>query len=207
VISRFVWPIALVWSLSVVGGFFWLVNRSFKAGESGTTPVVWPTHDAPLRLSPSSKTLVMFVHPKCPCSVASLTELENTLATQRERPSVSIVFYEPAKSDSSWRNTAIMRQAAKIPGAELVWDLEGRIADFFGAKTSGHVVLYDSSGKLKFSGGVTVMRGHVGPCQGQRNLVAAQEGQAAASLSSEVYGCAIHNLTPAPDATLKEGEP
>lgn len=197
--SRSIWFIAAFWSMGVAGGFVLILNRAFTPGEVGLTPSEWPAHVS-LPLSESTQTLVMFAHPKCPCSAASLTELENALSQTPGRASVSIVFYEPAKGDSSWRETPTVRQAAKIPGARLVWDRNGRIAKAFGANTSGHVVLYDAEGGLKFSGGVTVMRGHLGPCQGQKSLRAAQEGESSLSLTSDVYGCTIRDGTSEADA-------
>ena len=50
--------------------------------------------------------------------------------------------------------------ASAIPGVIVTPDVGGRIAARLGAKTSGHVLVYDENGVLKFSGGITAARGH-----------------------------------------------
>jgi hypothetical protein len=83
-----------------------------------------------------------------------------------------------------------------------VADPDGEEAQRFGAATSGHVLLFDPAGELRFSGGITASRGHVGDNDGCDRLirlltagVGAERpsgvGIPAVSRQPLVYGCPI----------------
>jgi hypothetical protein len=80
------------------------------------------------------------------------------------------VFVRPAESPS-WEQSTIVRDAAAMTGVNVTWDRGGEIAAAFGAKTSGHVAIYDSQGLLRVSGGITPLRGHVGDNAGRRAII------------------------------------
>lgn len=69
------WTGALaVWGLVVTAGFIPLENHAVDTCGTGSPPVQWPKQS---RLPPPSKqfTLLIFLHPLCPCSPASVEEL------------------------------------------------------------------------------------------------------------------------------------
>ena len=133
----------------------------------------------------------MFAHPHCPCSSASVGEL-NRLLTRCEGPStVHILFIRPKDVADSWTETTLRKSAQAIPGADVQLDPEGKEARRFGAESSGYVVLYSPEGKLLFSGGITSGRGHAGDNAGENVVVSLLNGQMASLKHTPVFGCSL----------------
>jgi hypothetical protein len=71
-------------------------------------------------------------------------------------------------------------------------DPEHQLANQFGVQTSGHLLIYDSAGRLQYEGGITPARGHVGTSVGHdavRTLIAGESN--AAPSHCAVFGCAL----------------
>jgi len=77
-----------------------------------------------------------------------------------------------------------------MPGVRLIVDHDGRETDRFGARVSGQTFLYDRDGRLRFSGGVTMSRGHVGANAGTEAIRDVMQGRPA-SATAAVFGCAL----------------
>ena len=160
-------------------------------GGQGGTPAVWPTGSA-IAAGRDAVTVVMFVHPECPCSHASLREL--AMALDNAPPHRTVVAFadegldaqgiDPTASDS-WQ------LAAAIPDAVRFVDHDNAEAARFGAQTSGFVVAYDRAGELRFAGGVTGSRGHVGDNIGRRQLAAAVAAADDTVARHPVFGCGL----------------
>jgi hypothetical protein len=154
--------------------------------SSGKTPDRWPANAALVR-QPGLATLVMVVHPDCPCSRTSVEQLER-IASRNEHPVqiVAIFFDSPAlESSVLWKNLA------SNPRIHAVVDAERRLAQGFGTTTSGETLLYDPEGRLRFHGGLTPSRGHPGPGRGVDAVLALAAGQKVACSSSPAFGCAL----------------
>ena len=104
----------------------------------------------------------MFVHPKCPCSRASISELAVLLAHAAGKLHAHVIFLEPQGKEDSWTHTDLWRAASELPGTVVISDLGGREADLFRAAISGETVVHDAAGDLRFHGGITGARGHAG---------------------------------------------
>src|SRR5690606_38814592 len=59
------------WAVVVLVGTGWLVQYASAPGPASEVPAAWPAGSA-IALHPAKPTLVVLVHPKCPCSRASL---------------------------------------------------------------------------------------------------------------------------------------
>jgi hypothetical protein len=70
-------------------------------------------------------------------------------------------------------------------------DEAGREAARFGATTSGHVLLYDRGGRLRFSGGITASRGHVGDNAGRAALLGLLIHGETERERTPVFGCPL----------------
>ena len=187
--ARFV--IGVGWLFAVGVGLAVVMNYESSAGHAGETPSAWPK-EASIILDAARPTLVMFAHPKCPCTRASLGELNRLLANCDNRPSVHVFFLKPDGQNDDWAKDDLWRSAANIPGLVLHEDAGGREAEHFGAQTSGHVVLYDSRGRLLFKGGITAARGHAGDNTGENLILARLSGQdAGTAKETPVFGCAL----------------
>lgn len=158
-----------------------------EAGALGASPQMWPSSSSIPRAA-DGPTVVLFAHPRCPCTEATLSELERALAAA---PGVrlEIRLALPAGLDIAWTQTDIWRQAERLPGAHVAADIGGREAALFDARTSGLVLAHAADGSLSFAGGVTGVRGHEGDNAGRERLVAALQGES--SLLADVFGCAL----------------
>lgn len=61
----------------------------------------------------------------------------------------------------------------------------------FGARTSGFVVVYDAVGALRFSGGITVTRGHIGHNLGHVLVDELVHGLRNGTFQTPVFGCSL----------------
>jgi hypothetical protein len=144
-----------------------------------------------VRLVSDKLTLVLFAHPHCPCTRASLHELDGLLAETQNRVSVSVVFTIPDGVPADWERGDLWNSAASIPGLSVIRDQRGREAHRFHVEGSGHVLLYAPSGKLLFSGGITASRGHEGDNLGRSAIVSfILDGHSAVS-HTPVFGCSL----------------
>ncbi|MCH8148672.1 MAG: RedB protein [Planctomycetes bacterium] len=105
---------------------------------------------------------MMFIHPKCPCNLASLEEFARILARCKSLADMYAVFVRPPGVGGGWEKSRNWATVAAIPEIHMAVDENGVEARRFGATTSGHVQLYDAEGNLKFTGGITGARGHAG---------------------------------------------
>src|SRR5687768_7810135 len=70
------WKIAgALWLAAVAGGTSFMLDYSETSGVAAKAPLQWP-RSSQIVPSASQPTLLMFVHPHCPCSRASLSELD-----------------------------------------------------------------------------------------------------------------------------------
>lgn len=139
-------------------------------------------------LDPSKPTLIMLVHPQCPCSRASLTELNRLAALCPNKASLCVLFLRPAGCPEAFADTDLRRQAEAIPSVLALTDDNGDAARRFGAATSGETLLYAADGRLLFHGGLTGSRGHEGDNAGLSAVTAWLHGGSGPS-QAPVYGC------------------
>ncbi len=182
--SCLVWLVAIGAALVFVSGF-----ETF--GGSQTQPSTdWPK-DASIALDRSRPTLLMFAHPRCPCTRASLEELKSVLASCEGKVAAHVYFLSPSRTPSAWTLTQSWHEASRIPGLTVRYDTDGYLAELFGAESSGEVRLYNPRGQLLFRGGITAARGQTGLNTGEETLLALIKGGKAAISQTPVYGCSL----------------
>lgn len=182
-----------VWLLAASAGLLWLARYESTPGVAASAPQRWPDASRIERV-PSRPTLVMFAHPHCPCTRASIDELAR-LMTQVQGVAVDayVVVLKPDGLGDEWDRTDLWRSAAAIPGVQVMDDDGGREGERFGAATSGQTLLYDAAGRLVFSGGITAARGHEGDNDGRSALVALLTTGVAAQADTAVFGCPLRD--------------
>jgi hypothetical protein len=190
---------AVLWVCLLLVGINWISEYKSAPGERGAAPLEWPAQSTLSRHAGQS-TLVMFVHPKCSCSRASLSELDAIMNPERQDASAFVVFLRPAGVENDWERTDTWDKAQRIPHTTRVLDHDGVEAKRFGARTSGHVVLYGPDGRLRFSGGITGSRGHAGDNVGRQTVLALLASIPTPQHDHAVFGCPIDNPRPAPIA-------
>ena len=184
------WAAAGVWILALAGGFTALLAYKSTPGVAAAAPTRWP-QASQIEPARDRATLVMFAHPRCSCTRASIHELGQLLARVTQLPRVIVAFTLPGGVGKDWRETDLWRSAEAIPGVRAVADRGSREANLFGSRTSGTTLLYDAAGRLEFSGGITSLRDHEGDSLGQERLVALLTGHEADKPTSPVFGCEL----------------
>ncbi len=188
-VARLRWPLLTgLWGVSLVIGFLMVIDYDTRPGRAADETAHWPA-DSQLRLAPAGKTLVMFLHPQCPCSAASLEELDHLVHEQASSATLYIVVAHLPVDDPA-QSTTTMKRAAAIGGAVLVSDPEGLESQRFGSHTSGTLLVFNAAGQREYSGGLTSGRGHVGPNKALDAAAAAVDGRPTAD-TMPVFGCPL----------------
>jgi hypothetical protein len=143
--------------------------------------------------------LVMFIHPQCPCSSASVEELNHILARCPGKAAVQVFAVMPPGADLKWADAPLIQRAREIPGVQVKVDDRAQESRRLGVETSGHVLLYDAHGNLRFTGGITPSRGHVGDSAGSDAIISILNGEpqalGKAPTQTDVFGCALSSRT------------
>ena len=194
--SRLAWVAAAAWLVAVSAGFALLWQYKTAPGQRiGAAPTRWPAGTAMARSSERA-TLLLFAHPRCACTRASLAELARIMARFHDRLEARVVFWLPRGAPEGWDSGDLWTSAARIPGVLVVRDIEGREASRFAAGTSGEAILYDREGRLLFAGGITPARAHEGNSFGQERIASLLTTGAADRADAPVFGCALDEGTP-----------
>jgi hypothetical protein len=181
------------WAVAVgVGGLRFLRYES-AAGAQANAPGHWPSETRIVRKA-GQPTLVMLIHPHCPCTRATIGELAKLMTDCQGKLLATVFVIRPPGVATDWEKTDLWTSAAAIPGVTVLSDEDGREAQRFGALTSGQAVLYAPDGTLLFSGGITESRGHSGDNAG-RSAITSLVLQGTTTLPqaahTPVYGCPL----------------
>jgi hypothetical protein len=182
----------LAWLAAAGAGAALVMKYESAAGSAGATPRHWSSA-AQISLERDRATLLMFAHPHCPCTRASIGELNRLLARCEGKVAAHVLFLQPSDFADDWAHTDSWRSAAAIPGVSVHDDRDGQLARRFGAETSGFVVLYDAGGELLFKGGITAARGQAGDNTGANLIVSFLEQKRPSLEQTPVYGCGLLN--------------
>lgn len=179
-----------VW-LAIVGcGFAVLHRYEATPGRASAPSPAWPK-DSPIPLEEHRLTMVLALHPRCPCSTATIGELEELLARHPGRAALNVLLYKPANQPDDWTTSRSSQTLARWADTRLWIDEEGREAARVGALTSGHLLIYDADGRLCFSGGITPGRGRYGASAGSEAVAAVLDGLHGEWKQTPVYGCSL----------------
>ncbi len=153
-----------IWFALLLIGHTILFEYELTAGPLSDSKRIFPNRSS-VQLTHSRQNLILFLHPACPCSAATVDEFRE-LMREGEKDSIgTVVFFMPHDKESDWSVMPIISSVKRIPNVSPLYDADGSQAELFGATTSGHIFLYDGRGILRFSGGITGARGHTGDNQ------------------------------------------
>ena len=191
---QFLW-FALIagWAIAVGVGGLRLFRYESAAGAQANAPAHWPTETRVVR-KPGQPTLVLLIHPHCPCTRATIGELSKLMTDCQGKLSATVFVIRLPGVAENWEKTDLWTSAAAIPGVTVLSDEDGREAQRFGALTSGQAELYAADGTLLFSGGITESRGHSVDNAGRSaitELVLHRPPTIAAAAHTPVYGCPL----------------
>ncbi len=178
------------WAGAIVTGTAMLWHHASTAGAAAIPQQTWPLQQDLLR-SPDAFTLVMTTQPDCPCSRASVDELEILMARCAGKLRAVVLMADPSDKSTPVESTDLWQRASHIQDVQAVADPGAVLIRRFGGKTSGQVFLYDGKGELKFNGGITAARGHEGDNDGINAVDAIVHSRPPAACSTPVFGCRI----------------
>jgi hypothetical protein len=186
--------VAVLWVLGLGAGFRALLVYAYTPGPQPASHLSagWPLTTAILPAK-GRACLLVFVHPQCPCSQATVQELKAILERKPNLVDAYVLFLAPRSESQRWVKSKLWRETSAISGVHVVEDIGGAEAHLFGARTSGQSFLYASSGRLLFSGGITAARGHVGPNAGSDAILRLLEGLASPRNATPVFGCSLRS--------------
>ncbi len=177
----------LAWFVLIAASLAALEAYKARPGEmvaaSGQSHAAPPVPEGTLRI-------LLFAHPLCPCTRATLHELRLLVEQAATRPTVEIVM---RGYDGLAPPTPLVELAQAIPGATVRALVDDQEPDRYGARTSGHVVVLDGRGRELFRGGITRSRGHEGSNPGSRAVAALLSGRAIEVSHFAVFGCRLLN--------------
>ena len=184
--------LCIAWCGLVAAGFSTLMNYAATPGEQAPVDRDWPEKSHVERLR-GGYNLVMALHPRCPCSHASVVELERILMDAPTNVRVHVLAFQPSSTteDDGWPESELLRRVRRISGVYLYHDNDAGEAERFGARTSGQVALYGPRGELLFHGGITSSRGHEGETLAHQALRSLLRGKASPRSTTPVFGCPL----------------
>lgn len=195
-VGRFKDPLLVFsWLAIIVAGLCFAVDFEKRPALISEQLKVWPK-ESRLQRNENGLTLLMFVHPNCPCSQASIAELARFMNKNRNL-SGYVCFLIPKNVDGSWLESKNWQDARKIPGLVSAPDYSESEAEKFFARGSGETFLFAKDGKLLFHGGITAARGHEGPNSGLDSLQLAVQRMENKETVYPVYGCSLQNCSKA----------
>jgi len=181
---------SLAWIAAIGVGRRVVLDYETTPGLVGPLASSWP--EASLLPRPAGRpVLLLFAHPHCPCTRASLGELRAIMEARRSPVDASVVFVRPAGAVEGWERSDLWELAGSIPGVRLAVDPLGVEAARFGAASSGHVALFDGEGRSVFRGGITASRGHPGANGGRDAVVDWLTVGRSGRAESPVFGCPL----------------
>jgi hypothetical protein len=178
-----------LWLGLIAGGYVWLLRYSFASGKTSVAPRTLPSFLATTTTA-SRAQLVLSLHPRCPCSLATLRELAKILSRAPNASDVTVLMYKPASAPDSWLEGALLNECRRM-NCQVRPDADGNLAASLGSLTSGQVLLYAADGSLRYQGGITSSRGHEGDNAGEDAVIEILQGNRISHQPIAVFGCPI----------------
>src|SRR5438132_6850827 len=91
----------VLWAAIVAAGFAYVLEYETTPGDSDVPPTHWPAGSS-LVPRPNRVNLVLAAHPRCPCTRATIDELAELMAQERQVIVAHVLVFKPGKSESGW---------------------------------------------------------------------------------------------------------
>jgi hypothetical protein len=184
--------VVTLWSVLLFGGLALFSIDQSRQGTRGTIPARWPGASR-IHRAAGQPTLLVFLHPNCPCSIATVHSLQRSLRALRPEARPKTVFVvRPAVRDD-WRARQLLATAAETPNGSFFQDDGEKEIARFGADVSGHLLLYGPAGALLFDGGVTPERGQEAESMASDRFQQVLTGMPRSPVRTAVFGCGLQS--------------
>lgn len=179
-----------IWGASLATAWSRLYSHAYQATETGRGVPRWPQGTL-LGETASRFRIVVFVHPFCPCTAATVRELDESLTRIPDDVTIDAIAVTAGFSPEELLRSRTLEALRRMPRVRLHSDPEGHERALFGAVVSGETFGFDPHGRRVFHGGVTPGRGHQGDADGQRELEDLAAGRRQAPAEAPVFGCRL----------------
>lgn len=179
---------SLIWIAIVATGVARFHQYERAPGSQRPVPGLWPDASE-IHLNENAFTVVMFAHPRCPCTISSLDEFKALRSCLPGR--FEIRFWMPENADKNWTDAPLCQRAQGIPNISVNPDINGIEARRFSALTSGHVVVFRPDRSCAYSGGLTTGRGQSNAGLSGFRVCAILKEQGLGRSNPPVFGCPL----------------
>ena len=178
-----------LWVVSIFFGTWMMVAEEYKPVAELGYATNFPAGTS-VPLAGDKCTLVLFAHPQCPCTRATLHEIPPILDAVHGNVKLVIVFALPPGVPEGWEQGDLYRLSQSLP-AQIILDHNGAEVHRFRAVGSGTALLYSAQGRLLFGGGITPSRGQEGDSIGREAITDFIEHGTASINQAPVFGCTL----------------
>lgn len=178
-----------VWVGAALFGWSAMLEHAYRPQATGEAVTRWP--QTGIEVSTLGHRIVVFAHPLCPCTQATLDTIDELLTRLPQTASVHVVFCTAGLDAQAIAHSRSLAFARRLPGVVVCCDETGEEARRFGATISGEVFAFDPDGRRVFHGGITPGRGHRGTSAGRDQLEHLLAGRHHEPCTSSVFGCAL----------------
>jgi hypothetical protein len=190
-----VWRLALIvvtalWGAATFASWERLASHAYRQAATTSGVATWPQLGADF-LADEKTRIVVFAHPGCPCTRATVAELAEVLADCPADASAAVVFVTAGLPDDVVSNSDTVAAARQTNNVIVVLDDDAQIAARYGATVSGETFAFNAAGRRIFHGGITAARGHRGTSGGRELLEQAIRNPAADTGEAPVFGCRL----------------
>lgn len=203
--KRSITTLISLWGILLIAGSYFIIGYELTPGESGSVVPNLPDHPV-IDDGDGLPTLLVFAHPRCPCTTATIRQLERLLAECGDGIATTVIFLQPANQPENWSKTPLWEAATQIPSVKVRPDFAGQLARQLKVYTSGTAILFDQSGRLIFQGGITASRGHEGDNFGADSIRSFVQSGGSPRRSTPVFGCSLFAHPPEIHTTKRSAE-
>ncbi len=115
----------MLWCMVIVVGVALAARFDGTAGTGSQPPITWPENKL-ISLDSHRDTLLMFLHPHCPCSAASLTDLSKLMTSFKSPPAAYLVNVVPPGASVDWAQSELIESAKTIAHVIVLDDVDGK---------------------------------------------------------------------------------
>src|SRR3954470_1075599 len=116
--------VLLVWLGLIAAGYAWLLRYGFAPGRIASAPKIVPPSVAPSNYAGHAQ-IFLALHPRCPCSRATVKELAKILSRIPETINTTVLLYKPANEGESWLQSSLLDECVNC---RVLSDPDGRLA-------------------------------------------------------------------------------
>src|SRR4051812_23804728 len=130
---KWTWLLACIgWCGLAAFGYAILLRYSFANGNASPAPRIIPSSLA-ASSPPGRPQLFVALHPRCPCSRATVRELAKILTRTAFTAQTTVLMYRPEKETDSWMEGPLLRECRRM-NCQIRADPKGALAASLGTQ-------------------------------------------------------------------------